>query len=134
MTCTCLLAGAFIIRVEYKSQNIDLQENKMLTSSNKRLLNSHVFVFTLARNVRFLYFNFLLKIQFESSELPEFSQVHPRDRVNASRGNFMCFETYFKRRFYVFTFRLVRRQLPHKLVTNLNFSRLEKGTPNYYLS
>lgn len=35
-------------------------------------------------------------------------------------------EIYFKRRFYVFTFRLVRCQLPHMLVTNLNFSHLRK--------
>lgn len=34
---------------------------------------------------------FLLKIQFESSELPELPQVHRRDRVNTGSGSFMDF-------------------------------------------
>ena len=37
------------------------------------------------------FFIFLLKIEFESSELPELSQVHRRDRANTGRGNFMHF-------------------------------------------
>lgn len=54
------------------------KKKKTISSLNKRLPNNPTFIFTLARYVQFLYFP-LLKIQFETSELPELTQIHRRD-------------------------------------------------------